>query len=506
MDATPNLDLPYIMGAQAQKHVTHNEAIRKLDALVQLTVLDRDLTEPPVSPSNGDRYIVAAGGSDAWADHDLEIAAFQDGAWAFYPPAEGWIAWLADESALVAWSGAAWVDAGGVASVNPTSLVGVNTTADSTNRLAVKSDAVLFSHDDVTPGTGDHRTILNKSATAKTASLVLQSNWSGRAEVGLLGNDDLAFKVSSNGATFTPVLTLKSTGQLEFTARNPNNGNAIYFNKVRSATSSFRYEWNDVGGFTTDTAGALWRGLHIGGPHGGITYSATLTYPRVIQYFEYDSNTDPTFSRFVWDVSNAGGNTHDIIFRVNGNTDQLRLTATTADFNASIVPRTDNTISLGASGKRFSEVWAANGTIQTSDARDKDVVNRLSPAKAAAAIDAIEPVFFRWTIGGYDVIENWEHTVVPPDAGPDFDYDAASPNGETQVVARAGQRIHAGFLAQEVKAALDTQDLDFGVWGLEDKNDPASRQWLRPDQLIPVLWAALRETRAEIAGLKAQLT
>src|SRR5690606_5997668 len=51
MDATPNLDLPYIMGAQAQKHVTHNEAIRKLDALVQLAVLDRDLTAPPTSPA-----------------------------------------------------------------------------------------------------------------------------------------------------------------------------------------------------------------------------------------------------------------------------------------------------------------------------------------------------------------------------------------------------------------------------------------------------------------------
>jgi hypothetical protein len=60
VDDTPNLRLPYIMAAQSQKHVTHNEAIRALDAVVQLAVLDRDLAAPPVSPAEGDRYIVAA--------------------------------------------------------------------------------------------------------------------------------------------------------------------------------------------------------------------------------------------------------------------------------------------------------------------------------------------------------------------------------------------------------------------------------------------------------------
>ena len=53
---------PYILAAQAQKHVTHNEALRLLDGLVQLSVLDRDLTAPPGSPADGDRYIVASGG------------------------------------------------------------------------------------------------------------------------------------------------------------------------------------------------------------------------------------------------------------------------------------------------------------------------------------------------------------------------------------------------------------------------------------------------------------
>jgi hypothetical protein len=86
LENTPNLDLPYISPAQAQKHVTHNEAIRMLDALVQLCVRDRHLTAPPESPAEGDRHIVAAGATGEWNARDGQIAAFQDEGWAFYTP------------------------------------------------------------------------------------------------------------------------------------------------------------------------------------------------------------------------------------------------------------------------------------------------------------------------------------------------------------------------------------------------------------------------------------
>ncbi len=89
MDTTPNLQLPYIMAAQAQKHVTHNEAIRALDALVQIAVADKDLSVPPGSPVDGVRYIVAAVPTGAWARQAGRLTAFQDGAWAFFAPLEG---------------------------------------------------------------------------------------------------------------------------------------------------------------------------------------------------------------------------------------------------------------------------------------------------------------------------------------------------------------------------------------------------------------------------------
>ena len=117
MDSSPNLILPYIIAAQAQKHVTHNEALRTLDALVQLMVLDKDLASPPGSPADGDRYIVAASPTGAWSGQAGKIAAWQDGAWAFYTPREGWRAWLADEDKLFFWDGSDWIAPSSAAAV-----------------------------------------------------------------------------------------------------------------------------------------------------------------------------------------------------------------------------------------------------------------------------------------------------------------------------------------------------------------------------------------------------
>ena len=207
MSNTPNLSLPYIMAAQAQKHVTHNDAVRALDAVVQLAVLDSGLATPPVSPTEGDRYIIAGGATGVWSGKDAQIAAWQDGAWMFYAPREGWLAWVADEDTLFAWDGSAW---SGV-STQTAEQFGINTAADPINRLSVKADAALFSHDDVTPGSGDMRAKLNKSAAAKTASFLFQDNSSGRAEIGLTGDDDLHFKVSSDGTSFREAILIDRT-------------------------------------------------------------------------------------------------------------------------------------------------------------------------------------------------------------------------------------------------------------------------------------------------------
>ena len=199
MSDTPNLRLPYIEAAQAQKHVTHNEALRMLDAIVQLGVLDRDLNAPPASPAEGDRYLVADGADGDWVGREDRIAVFQDGVWEFFEPRPGWLCWVIDEDALTIWNGSNWqdVDVTVPDALQNKSMVGVNTSADAANRLSVKADAVLFSHDG-----GGMQAKLNKNASGDTASFLFQTNWSGRAEIGLAGNDDLTFKVSADGTTW----------------------------------------------------------------------------------------------------------------------------------------------------------------------------------------------------------------------------------------------------------------------------------------------------------------
>jgi|GEM_PF-2624753 len=201
MTDTPHLGLPLIAASQSQKHVTHNEALYILDTLVQLAVLDRDLSTPPGSPSEGQRWIVGASPTGAWAGHADHIAAWKDSAWQFSVPKTGWLAYVVDENSLLAWDGSAWVAAIEFA-LNNLSHLGINTSADTDNKLAVKSNSVSFSHDDVTPGTGDMRVSINKSAANKDAGFVFNDAWSPRAMFGLLADDDFMLKTSPDGSNF----------------------------------------------------------------------------------------------------------------------------------------------------------------------------------------------------------------------------------------------------------------------------------------------------------------
>lgn len=226
MSATPNLGLPYIDAGQAQKHVTHNEALRYLDTLVQLAILDRDLTAPPSSPAEGQRWIVKTGATDAWSGHADHVAAWQDGAWQFSAPIAGWVAYVIDEEILVAWDGDSWnaVSAGeGGGGSDPTelqdmTLLGIGTTADTTNPVSAKLNNVLWAAQTVAEGgDGNLRYKLSKESAAKTLSFLLQDNFVGCAEIGLTGDDDFHFKVSPDGTTwFEGIKIDRATGKVLF--------------------------------------------------------------------------------------------------------------------------------------------------------------------------------------------------------------------------------------------------------------------------------------------------
>lgn len=219
MTDTPHLGLPLIEAAQAQKHVTHNEALVALDTIVQLSVLDRDLTAPPGSPTEGARYIVAAAPTGAWTGHAGDVAVWFDGQWTFLDPKPGWIAFAVDEATLLYWTGSSWAtlqDA--ITALQNLALLGVNTSADATNKLAIRSSAILHTAINAADGgSGDVQHKLNKETSGDSASFLFQTGFSGRAEIGLTGDDDFHFKVSPDGAAWHEAMVVdKDDGAVTF--------------------------------------------------------------------------------------------------------------------------------------------------------------------------------------------------------------------------------------------------------------------------------------------------
>jgi hypothetical protein len=107
MSSTPNLGLPLVQAAQAQKHVTVNEALARLDGLGQFVLVSRGLAVPP-AVQDGTAWGVAQGAADAWAGQDGRVAVAVNGGWIFVSPQAGWRAFILDEGRSAIHDGTAW--------------------------------------------------------------------------------------------------------------------------------------------------------------------------------------------------------------------------------------------------------------------------------------------------------------------------------------------------------------------------------------------------------------
>ncbi len=111
MSDTSNLRLPLLAAAQAQKHVTMNEALVRLDALAMPSVLDDAVIDPPEGGAEGDSFIVPLGANGAWQGHEAELAFRVGGGWDFATPRPGWRVWVRNRQREAVWTGAAWTGA-----------------------------------------------------------------------------------------------------------------------------------------------------------------------------------------------------------------------------------------------------------------------------------------------------------------------------------------------------------------------------------------------------------
>lgn len=335
-DTTARLSLPIMAPAQAQKHVTHNEALLLLDGATQL-VLDGIGTEtPPVIPVSGETHFIGNSPTGIWAAQAGAIAQWQTDQWVFQAPREGWRAWDVVDDQLVAYSAGSWVSV-----AQNLEGVGIGVHFDATNRLSIASPASLFSH----AGAG-HQLKVNKASETDTASLLFQSNWAGHAEMGLAGDTAFRIKVSADGGSWTEAIVVDpSTGHI--------SGAAVQSNA------------SDV------AEGKLARADFVFGPGnllGTVSQSAGLPTGAVI---EQGSNTQGTFVRFAdgtqictatvdLDIDQA----HGPLFWSGVNSHPFPLAfASAPTASASLSSRTDGWVNGRAES---STAWSFSGFATTS--------------------------------------------------------------------------------------------------------------------------------------------
>ena len=107
-ELTDRYALPLLQSGQAQKEITHNEAVGGIDTLLHLAVETQTLAAPPASPASGQTWLVAAGATGAWVGRAGQLASFGTGGWRFTVPREGCVAWLRDLAIFAVFTAGGW--------------------------------------------------------------------------------------------------------------------------------------------------------------------------------------------------------------------------------------------------------------------------------------------------------------------------------------------------------------------------------------------------------------
>lgn len=108
MSNTANIGLPLVQAAQAQKHVTVNEALAILDGVACLTLKSATTATPPAAPAAGETYFVPSGGVNGWSGQDGSLAIFCNGGWLFVSPKVGWRGWIEDAGTEAVFDATGW--------------------------------------------------------------------------------------------------------------------------------------------------------------------------------------------------------------------------------------------------------------------------------------------------------------------------------------------------------------------------------------------------------------
>jgi len=117
MSNSIRLRLPFIVESQAQKEVTHNEALEVIDVLLHASALSMDENVSPKAPKPGDCYIVGDSPVDSWKKHAHKLAYYTHG-WSFIEPFEGLTVWVKDKCTHYVYSDGEWINCNNKKAIN----------------------------------------------------------------------------------------------------------------------------------------------------------------------------------------------------------------------------------------------------------------------------------------------------------------------------------------------------------------------------------------------------
>ncbi|WP_380784572.1 DUF2793 domain-containing protein [Sphingomonas sp. R86521] len=107
-DLSARLGLPLMQPGQAQKELTHNEALTMLDLAVQASVVALGLNDPPAAPASGQAWVVGAAPTGAWVGQAQALAGWTEGGWRFVAAREGMTVWNLGETRGSRFTDGAW--------------------------------------------------------------------------------------------------------------------------------------------------------------------------------------------------------------------------------------------------------------------------------------------------------------------------------------------------------------------------------------------------------------
>ena len=177
-------------------------------------------------------------------------------------------------------------------------------------------------------------------------------------------------------------------------------------------------------------------------------------------------------------------------------------------------PLSDSTESLGTSTRRWRDVWSVDTSINSSDFRfKKDIADS---NLGLSFIKKLNPISYKWKNSKAEMVleESTEQRETEPGVKEDVvvmlpKISGYNAKGEEiiETTSSEGVRTHYGFIAQDVKEALDSEGVgdNFAGWVLDDKDDPESKQNLRYAEFISPLTKAVQELSDMVESLQQEV-